>query len=74
MPDWRNVPAPPTNAVPESVQCFDVGRHSEKPEEFYGLIEAMTAGLSSRLEMFARGVPRPGWVTWGNQADAREAA
>lgn len=40
--------------------------HSRKPDEQYDLIEACSPG--PYLEMFARGV-RPGWTTWGNQAD-----
>lgn len=40
--------------------------HSRKPDEFYGIVEACSPGPF--LEMFARG-SRPGWSTWGNQAD-----
>ncbi|ABM40678.1 MT-A70 family protein [Acidovorax sp. JS42] len=40
--------------------------HSRKPDELYPLIEACSPGPF--LEMFARG-SRPGWTTWGNQAD-----
>ena len=40
--------------------------HSRKPDELYPLIEACSPGPF--LEMFARG-SRPGWSTWGNQAD-----
>lgn len=40
--------------------------HSRKPDEFYPIVEACSPG--PRLEMFARG-SRPGWTTWGNQAD-----
>jgi N6-adenosine-specific RNA methylase IME4 len=40
--------------------------HSRKPDEQYPIIEACSAG--PYLELFARGC-RPGWVTWGNQAD-----
>lgn len=40
--------------------------HSRKPDEFYDIVEACSPG--PRLEMFARGT-RPGWTTWGNQAD-----
>jgi N6-adenosine-specific RNA methylase IME4 len=43
--------------------------HSRKPDEFYQLIEACSPG--PRLEMFARG-SRPGWVSWGNQAEQYE--
>lgn len=40
------------------------GRHSEKPEEFYGLVERLSP--APRLEMFARR-RRPGWHAWGNE-------
>jgi len=43
--------------------------HSRKPDEAYELIEACSPG--PRLELFARG-SRPGWTTWGNQADDYE--
>jgi N6-adenosine-specific RNA methylase IME4 len=38
------------------------GRHSEKPEEFYQLVESLCPG--SKLELFAR-KKREGWVTHG---------
>jgi N6-adenosine-specific RNA methylase IME4 len=38
------------------------GRHSEKPEEFYRLVESLCPG--PKLELFAR-KPREGWVTHG---------
>lgn len=40
--------------------------HSRKPDEFYDIVESCSPG--EYLEMFARG-SRPGWTTWGNQAD-----
>ncbi len=40
--------------------------HSRKPDEQFGIIEACSPG--PYLELFARGI-RPGWKTWGNQAD-----
>jgi len=40
--------------------------HSRKPDEQYDLIESCSPG--PYLELFSRGV-RPGWETWGNQAD-----
>ena len=43
--------------------------HSRKPDETYQLIEGCSPG--PYLEMFARG-SRPGWSTWGNQADEYE--
>ncbi len=41
--------------------------HSRKPDEQYAIIEACSPGPF--LELFARG-GRPGWVAWGNQAEA----
>ena len=43
------------------------GKHSEKPVEFYELVESMTpsSGLD-RLEMFAR-QKRKGWIVWGDE-------
>ena len=40
--------------------------HSRKPDEQYAIIEACSR--APYLELFARG-SRPGWATWGNQAD-----
>lgn len=40
--------------------------HSRKPDEQYAVIEACSPG--PYLELFARGT-RPGWTTWGDQAD-----
>jgi N6-adenosine-specific RNA methylase IME4 len=40
--------------------------HSRKPDEQYPVIEACSPG--PYLELFARGL-RPGWTTWGNQAN-----
>jgi N6-adenosine-specific RNA methylase IME4 len=43
--------------------------HSRKPEEFYELVERVCpAPLGGRLDVFAR-EPRPGWVTWGAEAE-----
>jgi N6-adenosine-specific RNA methylase IME4 len=39
--------------------------HSRKPDEIYPLVEACSPG--PYIELFAR-YPRPGWVTWGNEA------
>ncbi len=40
-------------------------RHSEKPEKFREIIEAMYPS-GPRIEVFAR-KPSPGWATWGNE-------
>lgn len=49
------------------------GLHSEKPAEFYRLVEVLCpCAPGARLEMFAR-TARPGWVVWGAEApDAAE--
>ena len=39
-------------------------RHSQKPEEFYQLVESLCPG--SKLEMFAR-QKREGWMSHGNR-------
>ena len=43
------------------------GRHSQKPEASYQMIEARSHG--PRLEMFAR-LERLGWDVWGNESGA----
>lgn len=44
------------------------GRHSEKPQEFFDLVERVSPG--PYLEMFAR-TARPNWSAWGNEISAR---
>ena len=41
-----------------------VREHSQKPDEFYELIEA--TGLEPKIELFAR-QKRQGWDIWGNE-------
>lgn len=52
------------NANTRSTFAAPVGRHSEKPAEFYRLVEALCPG--PRLELFAR-ARRAGWVGIGDQ-------
>ena len=40
--------------------------HSEKPAEFFRIVERMSPG--PRLELFAR-KPREGWTVWGNEVN-----
>ncbi|HMR33774.1 MAG TPA: MT-A70 family methyltransferase [Geminicoccaceae bacterium] len=40
--------------------------HSRKPDEMYRVVESCSPG--PRIELFARGT-RPGWTSWGDQAD-----
>jgi len=57
---------PDPDQRPDSVIEADRGRHSQKPHRVYELIETAYPHLS-KLELFARGNPRPGWQTWGNE-------
>jgi len=61
-----NQPTPLPKRRPNSVVEAPRGRHSEKPKRFYELIEHMYPA-ATRLELFARGKPRPGWTAWGNE-------
>jgi len=65
-----NIPAPAPGDQPETLIHAPVGRHSEKPEVFYEIIEKMFPTLP-KLEMFAR-AGRDGWDQWG--AEAPEAS
>jgi len=47
------------------------GRHSEKPEAFYDLVEALFEGPYA--EIFAR-TARAGWTQWGKELPGRPAA
>ncbi len=42
--------------------------HSRKPLEIAERIERLTGDVS-RIELFARGQRRPGWTTWGAEAE-----
>jgi N6-adenosine-specific RNA methylase IME4 len=60
------IPAPaPGQKFPQLFKARR-GKHSEKPDEVYREIERLFPNLI-KLEMFAR-KPRPGWLTWGNEA------
>jgi N6-adenosine-specific RNA methylase IME4 len=43
-----------------------VGRHSEKPDAFYHLVDQLVGADARRVELFARR-PRAGWLTYGNE-------
>jgi N6-adenosine-specific RNA methylase IME4 len=62
-------PLPAAADRPNSVIEAKCGRHSEKPVAAYELIECAYP-LASKLELFARGVPRNGWNAWGNEVKA----
>jgi N6-adenosine-specific RNA methylase IME4 len=56
----------------DSVQSIERGKHSQKPIEFYDIIETLyTHGR--KLEMFARAA-RDGWDVYGHLAELNEAA
>jgi N6-adenosine-specific RNA methylase IME4 len=63
-----HVPPPDPDERADSVIEAARGRHSEKPETSYQAIETMYP-TKTKLELFARGTPRPGWHSWGNQTD-----
>jgi N6-adenosine-specific RNA methylase IME4 len=58
-------PVPTPEARPDSVVCAPRGRHSEKPDRFAEIVEAMYPN-ASRVELFARKA-RPNWSAWGNE-------
>lgn len=64
-----NIPAPAPGTQWESFLDAPVGRHSAKPEQFLDLIEDYFPSLP-KIELNRRGPARPGWVAWGNQAEA----
>lgn len=67
-----NIPAPAPGTQWPSVIDAPVGKHSEKPDAFYELIESYFPNLP-KIELNARR-PRPGWDSWGNEAPTSEAA
>lgn len=68
------------SCVPDNATLFDSvqviersDRHSEKPEEFRQIIDALytpPAERNDRVELFRRGDAPPGWDVWGNEANA----
>ena len=48
----------------DSVQSIERTKHSEKPEKFYDIIEALYSG--TKIELFGR-KPRKNWDRWGNE-------
>lgn len=59
--------APESTRPPSVLRARREGEHSSKPVEAAERIERMFPTLP-KIELFARGEPRPGWRTWGNQA------
>lgn len=67
-----NVPAPAMGTQIESLVDAPVGKHSEKPVNFYELIEGYFPNLP-KIELNARAA-RPGWDAWGYEAPASISA
>lgn len=62
------LPVPDPEDRPDSVIEAPLGKHSEKPDAAYEIIERMYP-LHRKVELFARRA-RDGWAAWGNQAAA----
>ena len=66
----RGGASPPEPAARlDSVIEASRGHHSQKPACIYERLERLYPTLS-KLELFARGRPRRGWVAWGNEVEA----
>lgn len=62
------LPVPAPSVRPSSVIRERRGRHSDKPDRVYEILEAMypTFTARDRVELFGRRA-RPHWTTWGNE-------
>lgn len=47
-------------------------QHSAKPKKFHRLIEELAGPEPSKIELFCRGWPEPGWHGWGNECRPAE--
>jgi N6-adenosine-specific RNA methylase IME4 len=61
----RGRPIVPSQPAISSWHRWPRRAHSEKPEEFYAMVEQVSPG--PYLDMFARR-PRLGWDVWGDEA------
>lgn len=59
------------NAGVRQLIVSPVRAHSQKPDEQYGLIEALMGCLEPRVELFARH-SQPGWVSMGNAISGKD--
>lgn len=55
---------PHAQVVPTTWFSWPRGRHSEKPADFYKMVESVTPG--PYVDLFAR-TARPGWTVWGDE-------
>jgi N6-adenosine-specific RNA methylase IME4 len=62
-------PPPPTDVRSPSIVEAPLGEHSVKPDVFAELIERWYPD-APKIELFRRGLARPGWQAWGNEAEA----
>lgn len=61
----RGAPRPATGSYPTRWFNWPRGKHSEKPDAFYDIVEQVSPG--PYLELFARRA-RFGWEYWGNES------
>ena len=66
-----NIPPPNAENRPASAIVLDRNGHSEKPLEFYGIIEKMYPNRKY-LELFSRNI-REGWTMWGNEVGKNQS-
>lgn len=62
----------PRKRLLDSVIEAPRGAHSEKPAIVYERLEHLYPH-HCKLELYARGRPRPGWTSWGNQVEEEAA-
>lgn len=60
-----DVKIPPADREPNVITA-PKGRHSQKPDAFYDLVERVS--LEPRVELFARRARLSGWDYWGNES------
>jgi N6-adenosine-specific RNA methylase IME4 len=66
-----DMPVPEEKNRPASVIEAPRGKHSEKPDQVYQIIEQMYPNRQPYLELFARNQHSENWTVWGNEmADA----
>jgi N6-adenosine-specific RNA methylase IME4 len=66
----RGAGTPEVDRLFDSVQVIEkTKKHSEKPEEFRGIIDTLYPS-GPRLELFRRGAAPDGWEVWGNETVA----